>query len=289
MKNKVLQAFAGAAGLSMALMVAGSAMAQSGDNRFFDGFNGSSIDRSRWDSARFPQGRGWYESFPSTRDGVVHMSVARYNSNRDHGGFRQADLRTKETFKPGSRRAVKAQARIRLRHNQRGIVHGFYFYNQFGDDGNGNAARSDEIDFEFLTNLTSNKDRPKILLSTWKNWDRADPVYGGASNGGFHQSLESTSRRRATDWNWYEMFWQEGKIIFHRADGGKKNWQWLRTYTGNDKVPTRAMRLHLNSWVADDSWTEAYAGGLQPTGRRSEQAYYSMHVDQISVVETKRR
>ena len=279
-----------AAGTALVLAWSPGASAQSGDNEFADGFGGSGgVDTSKWSTARFKQGRGWYEGYPYVADGRAYMSVGRYNANRDHGGFVQSDLRTRETFRPGTNNAVKAQARIRLTHNTGGVVHGFYFYNEFDTNGDDRADRSDEIDFEFLSNLTRNTNNPKILLSTWRNWDREDPVYGGFNDGGFHQSLESTSNRNATYWNWYEMYWQRGAVRFYRADQNKQNWQWLRTYTGTNKVPDRAMRLHLNSWVPDNTWTEAYNGGLTSTGNSGGQAWYTMEVDQVIVTKAPRR
>ena len=43
------------------------------------------------------------------------------------------------------------------------------------------------------------------------------------------------------------------------------------------------MNLHLNIWVPDTGWPEAYDPGIQPTPKKEANQIFAMHVDSVNV------
>lgn len=233
----------------------------------YDGFSGNgAAATSRWETEYHVQGRGKFEG-PGYRNGNGQLTLGVYSGN-----FSQQIIRSKRWFAPGNGKIV-AEARVRIAHNSPGIVHGFFFYNQYYV---GNRLKSDELDFEWLTTrMQGNRD--PIQVTTWQAWDRWNPRYG-IWNDPFHgtHATHEDSLGKQLNWKWrvYKMVWTKDKIDFY-VDNSK-----IHTWRGAG-VPSGRMRLFLNSWVADSGWPQAYSRDLKKGGRN----WYSMEVDWVRVTD----
>ena len=247
---------------------------------FRDDFNGrrGSIQGNQWTKETHQQGRGnfgkdaWLDG-----NGVAHISVAKRapgNANR----FWQTAIKTKRTFQPAPGKTIDMRIRCKVNTNQKGIVFGFFTYSQ---GRYRNALRSNEIDFEWLTNNTSNRSKDTILISNWKDWNRDAPKYNIVNNGwhGTHQSVSKPFNADTNQWQTYTIAWKAGKLEFFRDNPSNGKWIYIGGYYGS-AVTTAAQHLFVNGWVAESSWPQAFNGGLQPGGN---QAYYTMLVDWVEV------
>ena len=262
----------------------GSIAALDAGQIFRDDFNGRRGARqgNQWEKETHAQGRGtfgkdaWLDG-----NGVAHISVARRNPSAP-GRFLQTVIRTKRTFAPKPGRVLDFRIRAKITaENQRGIVFGFFTYNQFYFR---NANRSNELDFEWLTNLTANRSQDTLLVSTWRDWNRDEPKYGiwNDFKHGTHRSETKALSANAGDWHTYTMRWGQGRVEFFRDNPINGKWVYLGGYYGAG-VPTGAQRLFVNAWVPDSSWAQAYNAGLTPTNNASQNAYYTMLVDWVQV------
>jgi hypothetical protein len=72
------------------------------------------------------------------------------------------------------------------------------------------------------------------------------------------------------------VFWRCANQVSWLIDG-----ELVRTEKHN--VPTGPMYLHLNLWVPDSDWPEAYDSSLQPTSSVDSNQVFSMSVDSVNV------
>lgn len=250
---------------------------------FYDSFGGraGAPDATKWEGEFHDQGRGQFEGMGRKNgNGKIDLRVRRHNPTAS-GRFYQEVMRTKQFFQPRNGRKIVIRARVRVPHNKKGIVHSVFLYNQYNAGG---ALRSDEIDFEWLTNYTANRTAgsnppEKVLLTTWAYWNRDDPAYGvdRDSHHGTQLSTKKNNRADANGWHTYKIEWEADRVAWY-TDG-----KHLHTWTGA-RVPTGAMRLFLNSWVPSTDWPDAYNGGLTTSGSGGN-ATYKMQVDWVEVKE----
>lgn len=250
---------------------------------FRDEFNGprNSGTSAQWNRETHRQGRGqfggdaWIDG-----NGKAHIGVGRYHPSNNT--FSQTAIKTKRSFAPGNK---TLDFRIRMKiasDNQPGIVYGFFTYNQYRAGG---AMRSDELDFEWLTNRTANRNQDFIQLTTWAYWNRDRPQYGLREHPwhGTHLTQEKWLGFNAADWHTYTMRWKKGLVewFYDKPDG---KWQFIARYRGG-AVPSGGQPLFINGWVADSSWKEAFNSSYQPTNNPRQQRWNSMLVDWVRVYE----
>ena len=245
----------------------------------FNGPAGRSL-ANNWTTETQFQGRGKFSSSGWVNGkGQGSISVSTFNPQAP-GSFNQALIKTKRTFIPRPGRVLDFEARVQVwGQNQRGIVFGFFLYNQFGS----NPLRSDEADFEWLTNKTANRGSDNILVSTWSDWNRDNPQYGinQSPTNGTQLSVEKGLGADVGGFRTYIMRWGFGKLEFFLVQPDGK-WKYIHGFYGG-QVPNGAQRLFFNAWVPDSSWTQAFDGRFNATRNRAQNKYYGMNVDYVRV------
>lgn len=243
----------------------------------FNGKRGSALDSKKWGTESHEQGRGQFTSRGWINgNGQIAMSVHTYNPKKP-GTFAQSIIKTEKTFGPTSTKNIRIRWRAKVNHNQKGIVHGAFLYRQYISN---DALKSDELDFEWLTNHTAGTSKDDLLVSTWNKWDRAaqeyeqdDTVYGT------HFSREANFNKDTNAWRTYEMLWSRNSVTFS-VDGKK-----VYSFNNSRNIPKGKMPVFINSWVPDSSWAEAYNGSFKPTRQKSKNKTSSMLVDWVDVYE----
>lgn len=256
-----------------------SSNAMSADTRLFredfNGKKGSSLSSTKWASESHTQGRGQFTSRGYINgNGQISLSVSNYNAKK-LGTFTQSLIKTKSTFGPTATKNIRIRWRAKINHNQKGIVHGAFLYRQYTQN---NKSKSDELDFEWLTNDTAGTTKDDLLVSTWYKWDRAAQKYEqNNTKYGTHMSRKANYSGDTNSWHTYEMLWSRSRVIY-KVDGKK-----VYSFDNENNVPKGKMPIFINSWVPDSSWTEAYNGGYKATRSKSQRKFSSMLVDWVDV------
>jgi beta-glucanase (GH16 family) len=110
----------------------------------------------------------------------------------------------------------------------------------------GSNTLHDEIDFELLTNLPD-----KVQTNIYSN----EPLGKG------NPKLVSFPSGTITDYHIYEIKRQPNKVSWF-IDGNL-------VPTETKHLPAGPMYFHLNIWVPDSDWIEAYSPDIQPTSSPS--------------------
>lgn len=188
--------------------------------------------------------------------------------------FLGGEIHTVQEF--DATRAHRFEARVRSNPIPDGLVTSFFTY---GFDG----AKSDEIDFEFVSNKTNDD-------VTYPN---GDPVLTNTYNESFQKpQFVAPEGLDLTTWNTFRIYWYPS---LRRID-----WTWvdpingetlLRTEDDVFFVPDEKMALYFNfwapcytSWVHDcDPWDDAADANLQPVNDPSQNEIYRYEIDHVEV------
>jgi hypothetical protein len=194
-----------------------------------------------------------YSSLPACTDSNAILTVETYNPTGF--SFYGTDLISNQIF-PLCNKWMHITVRAKMNTTTRGIVGGIFLYALKP----GSTTLHDEIDFEVLTNLPN---------GVQTNIYAAEPTGAGRS-----QFVSYTSGS-ITDYHTYEIGWKPNQVSWF-IDGNL-----VRTETNN--VPTGPMYFHLNIWVPDSGWPEAYDPDLQPTTSASSNQIFSTSVDSVNI------
>ncbi len=264
--------------IAAAILSVGASQPAAAQVIFGDQFNGraGAVDTNKWIGEFHEQGSGKFIG-PGRKNGrgAVSLNVRRNFVQNGRRTFSMQNMKSRRKFHPGNG-TLTMQARVRVAHNQPGIVHGFFLYEQAAFNGN----KSNELDFEWLTKKTSNRRSDEILVSTWKNWNRNNIAYDvvGHPVHGTHKSIEKTPGVDANGWHVYTIVWRRGHIVY-KIDGRK-----IHEFRGGPYAPDKAMHLHFNSWVPDSSWEAAFAPGFRPSAH--DRRAFPMEVDWVRITKS---
>jgi len=209
------------------------------------------------------------DPFPHVENDACVIEFHKYNHR--HLGtpkttFLSGEIHTVMEFAPD--RDYRFEARVKSNQSPNGLVTSFFLY---GYDG----VKSDEIDFEFLSNKTNdNASYPggdPVLTNTW-NESIEKPQY--ITSGGADLSV----------WNTFRIYWY--------PDARRVEWTWmdpaagetlLRTETNAFFIPDESMSLYFNFWAPSSTWTDACDAGLEPAQEPGGDAIYTYEIDYVEV------
>jgi beta-glucanase (GH16 family) len=230
----------------------------------YDDFCGNVVSSSRWHiptwvsptdgtvvgltQFRFAQ----ISSLPAADNGNALIVVETYNPTAV--SFYGTDLRSNQSFAMGT--GIHITVRAKMNTATPGIVGGIFLYALKP----GSTTYHDEIDFELLTN------RPGGAQTN---------IYSDEKLGTGNVQFIPYASGSITDYHTYEIKWQPNHVSWF-IDG-----LLVRTETG--RVPAGPMNFHLNIWVPDPGWPEAYDPHLQPATSASANQVYSMSVDSVHI------
>lgn len=247
---------------------------------FFDDFNGSEVDQSRW---LLPTGAGTFfgrtqikpPSFngqdrrPGVFGGSLFLTLDTYNPSALTPGdsFWGHEVQTQQVFEPGST-GISVKARIRMLNDPNGgpsggppggIVGGFFLYNLKP------GPIRDEIDFELLSNDIGQE---KIFTNVF-----ADADFGQR---GMFEHVDVPGLR-LTEWTDYELRWYSDRIEWY-VDG-----QLIREETGTRL--SEPHNLRVNWWAPDAGFLEGYDALLQPAAQAQLNETFTLQIDYVEVSE----
>ncbi len=230
----------------------------------YDDFNGDIVSSSRWHIPTWVSptdgtfvGRTQFRctqhsSLPAPKDRNAIITVETYNPTGF--SFYGTDLISNQSFPLG--KGIHITVRAKMDTTTRGIVGGIFLYALKP----GSTTLHDEIDFELLTNL------PNAVQTN---------IYSNETLGRGNPQFVSYPSGSITDYHTYEIKWEPNQVSWF-IDGNL-----VRTDTSH--VPTGPMNFHLNIWVPDSGWHEAYDPNLQPTTSPSSNQIFSMSVDSVNI------
>ncbi len=191
-------------------------------------------------------------SLPAASNGNAVIAVESYNPTSF--SFYGTDLRSNQSFALG--KGIHITVRAKMNTTTPGIVGGIFLYALKP----GSTTYHDEIDFELLTN------RPHGAQTN---------IYSNEKLGTGNVQFVPYPSGSITDYHTYEIKWQPHQVSWF-IDGNL-----VRTDTTH--VPTGPMNFHLNIWVPDPGWPEAYDPNLKPTTEASSNQIFSMSVDSVNI------
>ena len=230
----------------------------------YDDFNGDIVSSSRWHIPTWKSptdgtfvGRTQFRctqhsSLPACKDSNAIITVETYNPTGF--SFYGTDLISNQSFCVG--KGIHITVRAKMDTETRGIVGGIFLYALKP----GSTTLHDEIDFEILTNL------PNGVQTN---------IYSNEALDTGHPQFVSYTSGRITDYHIYEIKWEPKQVSWF-IDGNL-----VRTET--KYVPNGPMNFHLNIWVPDWRWDEAYDANLQPTTSPGSNQIFSMSVDSVNI------
>ena len=266
--------------LSCAVIVSTAAMAAENTLDRFE-FNGAANTvPSGWQmdggGNRFDFGRGTIESAGKLNGGgALNVELRTYDAQAPSRFYEQG-MRTNKLYFPKAGNYISVRARIKINHNQPGIVHGLFFFKKWQTSP---YARQDEIDFEWLSNETSKANPDNVNVSAWKGWNaKAGYNSGNNTDYGKQTSLTVNSKVAVDGYHQYEMKWYRNKIDFYIDN------VLIKQITDTNLIPTHSMPVFLNSWAPGNDWPDAYNSSLKTTGASGNRTY-QMQVDWLTVTE----
>ena len=191
-------------------------------------------------------------SLPAARNGNAIIAVETYNPTAS--SFLGTDLRSNQSFDLG--KGIHVTVRAKMNTTTPGIVGGIFLYGLKP----GSTTYHDEIDFELLTNLPNGAQTN---------------IYGNEELGTGHVQFVPYASGSITDYHTYEIKWEPHQVSWF-IDG-----HLVRTDTRH--VPTGPMNFHLNIWVPDPGWPEAYDPNLTPAASASSNRVFTMSVDSVHI------
>jgi len=219
-------------------------------------------------------GRAYLNKKPtlSSEQGITYATLPLNTYNPSYPGklLQGAEIYSLSTFAfPKKGRGLQFEVRVRVRTETRGLVAAFFTWN-YRDRRT--ATLTDEMDFEYLTNLPSNQ----VLLTTWNDWDYMKPVY----NDGIHHSdaVVAVGGLNRNAWTTLQIRWLKDRTEWY------VNGVLARSTT--DAHANTAMHVHFNFWVPDADWTGAYDVALLPALTPDCNVSYLYDVDyaRVSVI-----
>ncbi len=251
---------------------------------FAEEFSGpvDSIIPKGWVTKTHNMGQGKLDRKP-VLDGAGVAEITVDTLATEEGLFSLTEIATERTFEPKDK-VLDFKIRCRIDgEDQRGLVFGYFLYNQYQHNG---AMRSDELDIEFVSNLAANTKEDKLFVTAWNEWNRDqkkyfiqnDPIHGN------HVDATVPLTKNIGDWHTYTMRWKQGLAEwFVEEENGTQTK--IASFSGN-QVPSRPMHLHVNAWVAPSDWAMAFDDALKVTKEQGEQKKFSLLIDWIRVYES---
>jgi beta-glucanase (GH16 family) len=191
-------------------------------------------------------------SLPAAKDSNAIITVESYNPTGF--SFYGTDLISNQSFSLGE--GIHITVRAKMNASTPGIVGGIFLYALKP----GSTTLHDEINFELLTNLPSG-----VQTNIYSN----EPLGRG------HPQFVAYTSGSITDYHIYEIKWEPNQVSWF-IDGIL-----VRKETGH--VPTGSMKFHLNIWVPDSEWTQAYSSDLKPTPSESSNQIFRMSIDSVNI------
>jgi hypothetical protein len=228
---------------------------------FYDNFSGNAFDSSKWHFAYWGGqvlGRTLFRStsFPEVKNGNAIIAVDSYNpEDVSYFSFYGNDVMSNKLI-PLTGRAIHVKFRAKMDTSTPGIVCGIFLF----AFRSGTSGLHDEIDFEFVTSVPN-----AIMTNSYSN----EPLGAG------HPEFTYYDSGTVTDYHTYEIKWETDKVSWF-VDG-----RLVREDT--DHVPVIPMEIHLNAWVADSGWPQAYNAELQPAASAASNQSFGMSVDSVEV------
>jgi hypothetical protein len=253
----------------LVLCAGAGAQAQTSTVVLFDDFNGPSLNPSVWGTGDWVLGRTTLGNPPSfaQEDGTSFVSLRHdtYNPSDPGRTFRGAELLSLSQFTMGA--GKEFEARVRVSSEARGLVMSFFSWGARGD--NPRTWETDEIDFEYLSNLPADA----VQLTAWNDWKQRYTSY----NDGVHHS-----DRTATIPGFLRGGWN---VLRFRCLTDRVEWYVndVLVWTSTNVVPNDPMNIRLNFWAPDSSWAAAYDAGLQPTANPALNQSYRYDIDYVKV------
>jgi hypothetical protein len=251
------------------LCVGASAQAQTPTVVLFDDFNGPTLDTSVWGTGDWLLGRTRLGNPPTfgQETGTTFATLAHdtYNPSDPGSTFTGAELLSLSQFTIGA--GKEFETRVRVSSETRGLVMSFFSWGARGT--NPRTWETDEIDFEYLSNLPTDA----IQLTAWNDWKQRYTSY----NDGIHHSDQTVPIPGFLRGGW--------NVLRFRCLPDRIEWYVndVLVWTNTNVVPNDPMNIRLNFWAPDSSWAAAYDAGLQPTANPAANQSYRYDVDYVKV------
>lgn len=251
------------------LCLGASAQAQTPTVVLFDDFNGPSLNPSVWGTGDWLLGRTTLGNPPTfgqeTGTNFVTLSHDTYNPSNPGGTFRGAELLSLSQFTIGA--GKEFEARVRVSSETRGLVMSFFSWGARGT--NSRTWETDEIDFEYLSNLPTDA----IQLTAWNDWKQRYTSY----NDGIHHADQTVTIPGFVRGAW--------NVLRFRCLTDRVEWYVndVLVRSNTNVVPNDPMNVRMNFWAPDSSWAAAYDAGLQPTANPAANQSFRYDIDYVKV------
>ena len=240
-----------------------------------DDFEGAVLDEAVWNRATWKLGQSRLD--PENVVAEDGHAVIRWNAfdplapgTQSRGG----ELYSAESFVPPEDGYLEISARIRLGDDlPPGIVTSLFTYTAVGE---GPEQTSDEIDFEFLTNMNESPGpgaAAAITVTTWNDFQ--------ASQGNWGNEVTHSTRNKViadfdlTEFHVYTIRWRLDRVDW-LVDG-----RVIRTATS--AVPDEPSPVRLNVWAGHSNWADSFDERAATASSAEDATSGAYYIDWVEV------
>lgn len=234
---------------------------------FREDFDSPILNTARWSVGTWVKGRNQFGNTPTIANGVASLRFDLYNPAQPGVTMRGTSITVRTPFtRPAA--GLELEARVRTNMMPAGPLTSFFTY---GADSGG---KSDEIDFEFLTNTFANRTGgDRYSLTSYNDWDPDHPERENPDRYG--TEVARISGLDVTQFNTLTIRWLADRTEW------LINGQVVRSSTAG--LPDEPMSLSLNFWAPSSSWISAYSDLLQPVASAGQNQSWFYDVDYVQV------
>lgn len=189
---------------------------------------------------------------PGTSESNAIIMLETYNPTGF--SFYGTDLISNQSIPLGD--GVRITVRAKMNTSTPGIVGGIFLYALKPES----STLHDEVDFELLTN------QPEVAQTN---------IYSNEPLGAGHPQFASYASGSINDYHTYEIEWLPDQVSWFIDDNLVRKEM--------SSVPAGPMNFHLNIWVPDAGWAEAYSPDLTPTATAGSNQIFWMSVDSVKI------
>ncbi len=208
----------------------------------------------------------------STDGKVAVLNLDTFDSITSTPGstFLGTDLISKQNFARGG--GLRMTTRMRIDAStaaQGGIVAAPFLFDVSRESSPGTLVR-DEIDHELLTNESVGGTPHRTFTNVWN-----DGPFVGPGSGGTPQFINNPSGFDITQFHDYRTDWTPSSVKYY-IDG-------TLVRTESSVVPDDPMRAHVNFWVPDAGFVDAYDGTFLAAATAGANTNFKLELDRLEI------
>jgi hypothetical protein len=252
---------------------------------FWDDFDGSSLDLTKWgyQDRNWPIGQTWFMGVPTIFGGIATFEHHTYNQYDPGNSCLGQEIYTHTAFSPGPGFGIEVRVRLRPPISS-GLVSSVFGYTD-KTMPDGAPVWSDEIDFEFLSNQVNNPPEStghRVFVASWNDF--------GAPGSGYYDSVHHWGENPVvpaldlTEFNTFKILWTTDSVQWYWDPDqirGQDHFPDILISETSSAMPDEPLTLRMNFWASTLDWPLAWDSAMEPASNSADDIVSYYDVDYI--------